>query len=68
MWMGCAAPEYGQMSSFYGGFEGVVVMPQGAYPHFDGAPLLTGVSDYYTPMAPMTAPVPSIPAAEDVVW
>ena len=37
----------------------------------DGMPMLDGIPDasnYYAPVGPMAAPIPSVPPADDVVW
>jgi len=40
------------------------------YDGIQSAPLMSGlpVPDYYAPMGPIAAPIPAVPAAEDIVW
>ena len=65
----CSMPGCGMPMGAYGG---PMYAPQSAmmYHGFQGAPLMSGmpVPDYYAPMGPMSAPIPAVPAAEDVVW
>jgi hypothetical protein len=62
--MGCAAPTYGMPMGADGDFDGAA-MPYQPEMTLDGMP---AISSYYAPVEPMSAPIPSVPPADDVVW
>jgi hypothetical protein len=65
MGCGCGAPM-----GAYGDFDGAAMQNQPDV-GLHGMPLLSSMPDmsnYYTPVGPMSAPIPSVPPADDVVW
>jgi len=65
----CAGPTCGMPMGAYGGYG--YPPPAMSLGYDQGVPQISagpGVGDYYSPMGPMSVPIPSAPPAEDIIW